>query len=374
LEARPACPGLRPLLPLTRVYRVRVIPRAFGESPPFSLGAEEELFVVDRRSLRPVPVPPEAIDGEQVKTELHAAVVELASGICTGAAELKDVLRDLRLDALGRLSEHGLVPVATATWPTAVPEEQEITPEEGYLRFVELAGSSARRQFCCGLHVHVGVESPEACMVALEHVLPWLPVLLAVSANSPWLAGRETGLASNRAEILALLPRSGAPPIFDSYTEWERFAERLIRLGLADSYRRIWWDTRPHPAFGTLEVRMPDQPTAVETSAAFAAVVQALVSTAEPDEPADRGMYAENRWAAFRYGRRARLMHPDGTRLATVPELLAELLERVGPRAEEFGRADVLRPLVELDQATEQLELGRDEGLETLCRRLIELT
>jgi glutamate---cysteine ligase / carboxylate-amine ligase len=351
-----------------------VIPRAFGESPPFSLGAEEELFVVDRRSLRPVPVPSETVDGEHVKTELHAAVVELASGICTGANELLDGLRDLRLDALGRLSEHGLVPAATATWPTAVPEEQEITPEEGYLRFVELAGSSARRQFCCGLHVHVGVESPEACMVALEHVLSWLPVVLAVSANSPWLAGRETGLASNRAEILALLPRSGAPPVFDSYADWERFVERLIRLELADSYRRIWWDVRPHPAFGTLEVRMPDQPTAVEATAAFAALVQALVASSEPGVPADRGMYAENRWAAFRYGRRSRLMHPDGTRLAEVPELLDELLERVGPRAEELGGADLLSPLRRLDQAEEQLELGRREGLEVLCRRLIELT
>jgi glutamate---cysteine ligase / carboxylate-amine ligase len=352
----------------------RVIPRAFGESPPFSLGVEEELFVVDRRSLRPVRVPSDVVDGEHVKTELHAAVVELASGICADADELHDVLRDLRLDALGRLSEHGLVPVATATWPTAVPEEQEITPEEGYLRFVELAGPSARRQFCCGLHVHVGVESPEACMVALEYVLPWLPVLLAVSVNSPWLAGRETGLVSNRAEILALLPRSGAPPAFDSYADWERFAERLLRLGLADTYRRLWWDVRPHPAFGTLEVRMPDQPTGVEASVAFAALVQALVATAEPGGRADRGMYAENRWAAFRYGREARLIHPDGTRLVTVAELLDELLERVGPKVEELGAAGLLEPLRGLDQAAEQLEIGRREGLETLCRRLVERT
>ena len=172
-------------------------------------------------------------------------------------------------------------------------------------------------------------------MVALEHVLPWLPLLLAVSANSPWLAGRETDLASNRAELLALLPRSGAPPVFDRYADWERYAERLLELGLADTYRRIWWDVRPHPGFGTLEIRMPDQPTRVEASAAFAALLQALVATAEPGPPADRGIYAENRWAAFRFGRSARLIHPDGSRLASVPDLLDELLERVGPTAEE---------------------------------------
>ena len=211
-------------------------------------------------------------------------------------------------------------------------------------------------------------------MVALEHVLPWLPLVLAVSANSPWLAGHETGLASTRAEILALLPRSGAPPVFESYADWERFAERLLDLELADTYRRIWWDVRPHPGFGTLELRMPDQPTSVEATAAFAALIQALVATAEACPPADRGMYAENRWAAFRFGRDARLIHPDGTRLVPVPELLDELLENVGPRAEELGSAELLAPLRELDQAGEQLDLGRRDGLDALCRRLVDLT
>jgi glutamate---cysteine ligase / carboxylate-amine ligase len=351
-----------------------VIPRAFGESPPFSLGAEEELFVVDRRTLRPTPVPADVLDGERIKAELMAAVVELATGICADGVELLKELRELRLDALGRLSEHGLAPAASATWPTAVPEEQEVTQEDGYLRFVEFAGSSARRQFCSGLHVHVGVESPEACMTALEHVLPWMPVVLALSANSPWLAGRESGLASTRAEILALLPRSGAPPVLDSYVDWERFAERLLDLELADTYRRIWWDVRPHPGFGTLEVRMPDQPTPVEATAAFASLVQALVASARPGPLADRGVYAENRWAASRFGREARLIHPDGQRLASVAELLDELLDLVGPKAEELGSAQLLAPLGELDQATEQLELGRRDGLDVLCRRLVELT
>ncbi len=356
------------------LYGFGVIPRAFGESEPFSLGVEEELFVIDRRTLAPAVVPEGALDGERLKRELMAAVVELATEICGNAREIETTVRDLRLDLLGRLSEHGLAPAATGTWPTAIPEEQEIAPDEGYLRFIEFAGSSARRQFCSGLHVHVGVESPEACMAALEAVLPWLPLLLAVSANSPWLGGRETGLASTRAEILALLPRSGAPPVFDSYADWERYAERLLGLELADTYRRVWWDVRPHPAFGTLEVRMPDQPTRVELTGAFAALIQALVATAEPGPPADRGIYAENRWAAFRYGPDARLIHPDGSRLAGVGELLGELVERIGPKAEELGGGKLLERLPGRSGAAEQLELGRREGLEVLCRRLLELT
>ena len=136
-------------------------------------------------------------------------------------------------------------------------------------------------------------------MAALEFVLPWLPALLAVSANSPWFEGRETGLASTRAELLTLLPRAGGPPVFASYSDWEAFVERLVDLGLADSFRRLWWDVRPHPGFGTLEVRMPDQPREPETSAAFAALLQAMVAAAEPGPPADRGVYAQNRWAAL---------------------------------------------------------------------------
>ena len=238
------------------------------------------------------------------------------TGICGSVVEAVDELTGLRADAKGRAAGAGLALAAAGTWPRAVPEEQAITEDEGYRRFVEFAGSSARRQYCSGLHVHIGVESPEACMEALEAVLPWLPLVLALSANSPFLAGRESGLASTRAEILAFLPRAGAPPVFSSYEEWESFAERLVALGLADEVTRIWWDIRPHPRYGTLEVRMPDQPTRLEATADLAELVHALV-TAAAGPPADRGAYAENRWAALRSGA-AQLLHPDGKRLAGV--------------------------------------------------------
>jgi glutamate---cysteine ligase / carboxylate-amine ligase len=216
------------------------------------------------------------------------------------------------------------------------------------------------------LHVHIGMESPKACMAALESVLRWLPLVLAASANSPYLAGRETGLASTRAEILALLPRSAAPPVFGSYADWEAFAQRLLDLGLADSYTRIWWDARPHPRFGTLEVRMPDQPTSVEAAGTLARLVRALVSSLPEGEPTDRGVYGENRWAALRFGREAKLIHPDGSRLTSVPELLDELAARLG--------SEVVEPVRTLDQAGEQLAVGRDEGLRALCERLVHLT
>jgi carboxylate-amine ligase len=342
-----------------------VIEQAFGQSPPGSVGIEEELFVLDAETLEPVPFPPEAFAPPRIKPELFASVVELTTGICESVDAAIAELAELRREAKERIAGAGLVLAAAGTWPTALSERQPITEDDGYRRFIEYAGSSARRQYCSGLHVHVGVESAEACMAALEDVLRWLPVVLAVSANSPYVAGREAGLASARAEILALLPRSAAPPVFASYEEWEAFAERLLDLGLADSYTRIWWDARPHPRFGTLEVRMADQPTSIEATAALAGLIHALVSTSEPVGPADRGIYAENRWAAARFGKDAKLVHPNGDRLVAIPELAEELAARVG---------DAVDSVRGLDQAGRQLALGRAEGLRSVCERLVALT
>jgi glutamate---cysteine ligase / carboxylate-amine ligase len=342
-----------------------VIPQAFGQSPPWSVGIEEELFVLDAETLEPMPFPPEAFAPPRIKPELFASVVELNTAICESVDDAVAELAELRGEAKERAARAGLVLAAAGTWPTAVSEEQSITEDEGYRRFIEYAGSSARRQYCSGLHVHVGIESPEACMAALEEILRWLPVVLAASANSPYVAGREAGLASARAEILALLPRSAAPPVFASYEEWEAFAERLLELGLADSYTRIWWDVRPHPRFGTLEVRMADQPTSLEATAALARLIHALVSTSLPAGPADRGIYAENRWAAARFGKEAKLVHPTGDRLAAIAELLDELAGRIG---------DAVAPVRGLDQAGRQLALGRSEGLRAVCERVVALT
>ena len=270
--------------------------------------------------------------------ELLASVVELATHVCATAQEALAALRELRAAAQEGARANGQRIAAAGTHPFSLPEAQDIAPDPRYREFVEYAGVTARRQGVCGLHVHVGMPGPEECMRALEGVLPWLPLVLALSANSPYLAGEETGLASARAEVLAELPRASAPPVFGSYAEWEAFVERFVRIGLADGYTRFWWDIRPHPRFGTLEVRAPDQPTAVENTAAFAALLQALCVTVlegEPPAPANRGDYAQNRWAALRFGPRAELIHPDGERLVGVEELTHELLALVEPAARD---------------------------------------
>jgi glutamate---cysteine ligase / carboxylate-amine ligase len=340
-----------------------VIPHHFGESEPFSVGIEEELFCLDAETLAPRPFPREALDGARLKEELFASVVELNTGIHRRPADAVRELASLRARAKAAAGDAGLLLAAVGTWPTAVPEEQEIVDSDGYRRFVEYAGPSARRQYCSGLHVHVGMESTEACMAALEAVLPWLPLVLALSANSPYVASEVTDLRSARAEILALLPRSAAPPIFSAYEEWERFVERLVELGLADQITRVWWDVRPHPRFGTLELRIADQPTRLEATAAIVTLLHGMASTLKAEGPADRGLYAQNRWAALRFGSSAELIHPDGDRLVHAHDLLVELAERICASGIEVP-----------DQAGEQLDRGRAEGLESLCRQLVELT
>lgn len=330
----------------------------FGESPPCSLGVEEELMILDATTLGQVPGVDKILAGVEgrelpgsLKTELFASVFETNTNICRDAGEIGRALPALRRAAADAAAEHGLAIAAAATHPSAKPEAQPIVKEERYVSFVGYGGVSVRRQGVQGLHVHVGMPSADECWRCLEAILPWLPVVLALSANSPWFAGELTGMASNRAPVLAELPRAGAPPAFASYAEWEAWVERLTRLGVAQDYTRMWWDVRPHPRLGTLEVRVPDQPTDVRLSVAFAALLQALCATAlDGGVPsaavvlADRGRgdYAQNRWAAARFGPRAELLHPGGERAATASELGAELLELVRPAAVALGGAEAL--------------------------------
>ena len=341
----------------------------FGESTPFSVGAEEELMVLDGETLLLAPRADELIVASEgaglpgtLKSELFASALELNTNICASPEEAAEALAELRRGAAELAAERGLRVAAAGSHPLSRAEDQEIAEERRYKEFVEYAGVSARRQGVSGLHVHVGMESPDACFHALEGILPWLPVVLALSANSPYLAGEETGMLSNRAEVLAQLPRSGAPPAFRSYSEWEAFVERFERLGMAADYTRFWWDVRPHPRFGTLEIRIPDQPTAHERTAALVKILvelcRAVLDEPErPYDPAARGLYQQNRWAAARFGLEAEMFHPDGERTARARELATKL---AGDATD-----------VSTTEAEVQLEVGRSRGLEAVCADLV---
>jgi carboxylate-amine ligase len=327
-----------------------LIEARFGESSPLSIGVEEELMILDAETLLPVGAVDVFVRGSEaltlpgrLKTEMHASVVELNTRVCADVDEAVAALAELRAAADRIARDHGLRVAAAGAHPTAPLESLPVVKEERYLSMIRTVGAAARRQGVNGLHVHVGVESAESCYERLEAVLPWLPVVLALSANSPFLEGRANGMWSNRAPILAELPRAGAPPAFGSYRAWEAWVERLVRVGAMADYTRIWWDIRPHPRFGTLEIRIPDQPTSLERTGLIVRVLRDLVAAAAAadGDPGRRGDYAQNRWAAARNGLDAELVHPDGDRVTTARELARELTGSEPPEPEAARQLDV---------------------------------
>lgn len=294
-----------------------------------------------------------------LKTELHASVVELNTDVCRDVDEAMAALRELRAAAIAVAEKNGLAIAGAGAHPTAPSGSLPVVEEDRYLAMIKEVGYAARRQAVNGLHVHVGIESAEACHERLESVLPWLPVALAVSANSPYVDGVDSGMLSTRASVLAELPRAGAPPAFESFAAWEEWIERMTTLGVIEDYTRVWWDVRPNPRFGTLELRIADQPTALDRTELLLELLVGLVARVphrEVDASA-RGDYLQNRWAAARHGLDAQLIHPDGDRLVAARDLAGELLGAEPPAPEalhqlEVGIDEVAADLVERTKVT----------------------
>lgn len=274
-------------------------PARFGEAPPFSLGVEEELLLVDGETLEPARDGFTRVfgtGGDRIKPELFESFVEIVTGVVETADEAEAELRELRGAVAERAAEHGLAVVATASHPTArgrVP----IVPVERYRRMAEELGPRIYRQRVCGLHVHVSLPDADLCLRVFERVMPHLPGLLAASANSPFWDGEDSGWRSVRSQRLLEMPTGGTPPVLRGWDDWEA-------AGRGDTTRRHW-DAWPRPEYGTLEVRVMDQPTSVRRTAELAAEVQALVREAAEDgpaEPLDRREYAAARERAARDG------------------------------------------------------------------------
>jgi carboxylate-amine ligase len=270
----------------------------FGAAPPWSLGVEEELMLVDAETLEPAHDGFSRVFGEaagRIKPELFESFVEITTTIVETPEEAEAELRALRNEVAGRVAEHGLALLATGSHPTArgrVP----IVPVERYRKLKTKLGAKLYRQHVCGLHVHVAVPDPDACLRAFEGVVPRLPGLLAASANSPFWDGAESGRRSIRSEILLEMPTGGPPPLLSSWDDWEAATR-------GDSMRRHW-DVWPRPEYGTLEVRVLDQPTSLARTVELAGEVQRLVREAADTNgnPFDRDEYAALRDAAGRDG------------------------------------------------------------------------
>jgi len=319
--------------------------------PSLTVGIEEEYMTIDpvTRDLRS-HIQAEMIEKgkillrEHVKPELHQSVVEVGTRVCHNIKEAKQELVNLRRHMIGLAKENGLRLAAAATHPFADWREQEIYPDERYKVIVEDMQLVARANLIFGLHVHIGVEDREAAIHLMNTARYFLPHILALSTNSPFWVGMNTGLKSYRCKVFDKFPRTNIPDYFPSWGEYESFISLLVKTHCIDNAKKIWWDIRPHPFFHTLEFRMCDLPTRYEETIALAALIQATIAKLYKLYSANQGfrlyrraLIMENKWRAARYGVEGKLI--DFGKQIEVPlrDLMQEYLEFVDDVVDELG-------------------------------------
>jgi carboxylate-amine ligase len=349
---------------------------AFGRSAPFSIGIEEEFQLLSAESLELVPrfdEIAEAAEDDRVRQELMTSVMEAATGIAGSVPEAVEEVRAIRTRLAAAAAETGSVIASAGTHPFSRWEHQEITESPRYQGVAEELRWVAERVAIFGLHVHVGLDDADKAVAVATALRTWVPELLALSANSPFWHGRETGLASTRTQIFEAMPRSGLPPRLDTFAQFEALVDRAVAAGFFDDYTYLWWDVRPHPKLGTVELRACDAQTRIQSVAALAALVQSLAATLAaryeregrlPAQP--RTLLAENKWRAARYGLDATLVDLERDTERTAREAALELAELAGPAAQRLGCAGQLAELERICEqgggAGEQRRIHEQEG------------
>jgi len=362
----------------------------YGTRDPFTLGVEEELQLVDAESFeltsRYTEVFGEAAD-ERIKPELLQSTVEVATKPARTVAEAIAEAGELRRRAHAEAEARGVLVLSAGTHPFSRFEHQEVTEEERYVELVEALQWTVEQQLIFGLHVHVGLASAQQAICVANALRTWLPELLAASANSPFWHARATGLASTRSKVFDTMPRSGIPPAFASFEDFEQLVDRGVRAQSFADYTFIWWDLRPHPRLGTIEIRICDAQTRLDSVAVLVALVQSLAATlaerfdragALPTQP--RTLIEENKWRAARSGLEATLVDLERDEERPARDALRALAELAEPAARRLGCAEelaLLEPLLARgDGASEQRGAQEDAGgsLLGVAQRLAELT
>jgi carboxylate-amine ligase len=250
--------------------------------PPFRIGIEEELMLLNPGDLSLAQaiedilaaVPPDR-EG-QVKPELFQSVLEIATKPCGSVAEAGAELRDLRRMMAGIVEGLGLQFAASGTHPFALWEEQEIVDRPRYRELIDQLGFIARQELIFGTHVHVAIDGPDRAIYVADGIRLFLPLLLALSANSPFWRGELTGMMSARVPVFRTFPRAGVPPHYGTWEIYSNRVEQMMRGGAIEDYTYLWWDVRPHPNLGTVETRVFDQQTTLEHTIALAALTISL--------------------------------------------------------------------------------------------------
>jgi len=326
--------------------------------PRYTVGIEEELMILDGSSFD-LSNSIEAIlkdppDG-QIQPELMQSVLEIATPVCPGVPDAEHELRLLRERVRERAALHDLLIGSAGTHPFARWEEQRIVRDDRYRGLVSSLGFVARQELVFGMHVHVGISDPDEAIHVANGVRSHVPLLVALSANSPMWRGELTGLMSSRVPIFRAFPRIGIPPRFADWADFERRVDFMVDTGMIGDYTYLWWDVRPHPRLGTVEIRAMDSQTRVEHTVALAALIQALVKQLCEDfaagVPAPDHAWEildENKWLAARHGIDAELVELPGGDRRSVRSMTRELMRQLAPHAQDLGCSAELEVLDDL--------------------------
>ncbi len=358
----------------------------------FTLGIEEEFQIVDpqtrelRSHVSEFLEEGKMILGEQIKPEMIQSMVEVGTGICKNIQEARADITRLRSIISGLAAKTGLVIVAASTHPFSRWQDQKIYDDERYELLVEELQSVARSLLIFGLHVHVGVAEPDRRIHIMNAARYFLPHVLALTTSSPFWMGQNTGLKSYRTEIFKKFPRTDIPDHFDSYSNFQRYVDLLVKTGCINDGKKIWWDLRPHPVFPTLEFRVCDIPTRVDDTVAIAALFQAIVAklTKLIDQNLGFRLYRrmliqENKWRAVRWGLDGKMIDFGKQKEVPTRDLVLELLDFIDDVVDELGsRKEIEHIHTILERRTsaeEQLRVFNEtKDLNAVVDRLIELT
>ncbi|PIP03334.1 MAG: hypothetical protein COW18_08375 [Zetaproteobacteria bacterium CG12_big_fil_rev_8_21_14_0_65_54_13] len=322
---------------------------AFQNSAPGTLGVEMEWMTVDTGSGEQIPAAPAvfAAVGEtaRIKPELFTSTVEINTDIHRSTTAAVDQLQTLYDQVTAILSEQHAALLSAGTHPVSHWRDQQVTDNERYARLLDRLQWMARRFNIFGIHVHVGMPDGDTCIRAMNQLLPVMPVFLAISANSPFWQGEDTGLAASRIKVFEGLSQGGMPFYFENWRDFEHCAGRLQATGSIDSVRDIWWEMRPHPDFGTLEVRIGDMPGSCADTTAYIAYVRAEAMAAMHTEAVPRvhpSLIRENRWRASRYGMHGTMIDPFTERLMPVLDWLEIRLDALAASGIEQSELELV--------------------------------
>src|SRR5271170_320072 len=358
----------------------------------FTIGVEEEFQIIDPATcalrshvMQLVSAASPGI-ADQVKHEMHQSIVETGSNICENVGELRIEMHRTRDELVAAADRAGLHVAAAGTHPFSSWIDQVISPGERYQNIVEELQQLARSLLIFGMHVHVAMPDKQTTIDMMNMVRYFLPHLLALSTSSPFWMGRNTGLKSFRTTVFRRFPRTGIPEQFESWSAYENFVNLLVKLNCIDTGKKIWWDVRPHPVFGTLEFRMFDVTTKVEEAVAIAALTQALVVKLHRLYTGNMGwrlyrraLIEENKWRAARYGIEGKLIDFGKEQEVAMRDLIPELLEFVDDVVDDLGSRSAVEYvntiMREGTSAERQLRVFQETGdLKAVVRNLVTET